>query len=401
MSSRIASPITFTAEFIGACRVLWQDGYDKGVNGTDDYPDFSSFFSNIKTPSFKKDKEEPSYGEMSDLPFNPCKCEARVEKHGYAIQCTRSPFEGRSLCKTHQNMFDKLPEGKDIPYGRFNQPRPDLTLDKGNPISWGPKKSRKKSPSEDQNKPKLKVGEMRDYLSSRIPNTVFKHMKKKELMALYLSEKEKDNSTPKSPSPEINEGEDTQIESSSQVQPEQPTEENTEKPEEKPEQPEEKPEKPEETTGQLEEKPEQPEEQPKEQLEEQCDDGTGVGLNLEISVPKTISEFKTLFRELNIDTTDIKGKRQYKQAYDDYLKSKLEEEEENTQPMSDEDDDELQADMNTYEETTFDGVSYLEDEDSGKIYNLKHQHVGKWNSNIDDILWLSEEFKTDHENSRP
>ena len=28
--------------------------------------------------------------------------------------------------------FDKLPEGKDIPYGRFNKPRPDVTLDKGN-----------------------------------------------------------------------------------------------------------------------------------------------------------------------------------------------------------------------------------------------------------------------------
>ena len=66
--------------------------------------------------------------------------------------------------------------------------------------------------------------------------------------------------------------------------------------------------------------------------------------------------------------------------------------------MSDEEDDELQEDMNSYEETTFEGVSYLEDEETGKIYNLKHQHVGKWNSDVDDIIWVSDEFKTHHEN---
>ena len=122
-------------------------------------------------------------------------------------------------------------------------------------------------------------------------------------------------------------------------------------------------------------------------------------MKLEISCPKTISEFKNLFKELNIDSANLKGKRQYKQAYDDYLKSKLEEEdEEKTQSMSDE--DELNEDMNTYDETTFDGVSYLEDEETGKIYNLKHQHVGKWNEDVDDIIWISEEFKTAHETAR-
>ena len=73
---------------------------------------------------------------------------------------------------------------------------------------------------------------------------------------------------------------------------------------------------------------------------------------------------------------------------------------EKTQPMSDEEDDELQEDINSYEETTWEGVSYLEDEETGKIYNLKHQYVGKWNADVDDIIWESEEFKTHHENSR-
>ena len=104
-----------------------------------------------------------------------------------------------------------------------------------------------------------------------------------------------------------------------------------------------------------------------------------------------------MFKELNIDTEGLKGIRAYKQAYDDYLKEK---EGEKTEPMSDEDDDELQEDKNTYDETDFEGVSYLEDEDSGKIYNLRHQHVGKWNSDFDNIVWVSEEFKIAHETSR-
>ena len=71
--------------------------------------------------------------------------------------------------------------------------------------------------------------------------------------------------------------------------------------------------------------------------------------------------------------------------------------------MSDEEDgdiDELKEDKHSYEETDFEGVSYLEDEDSGKIYNLRHQHVGKWNEDVDDIIWVSDEFRENHETAR-
>ena len=42
-------------------------------------------------------------------------------------------------------------------------------------------------------KPKIKVGPMRDYLSTRIANTAFKDLNKKELTELYLKEQEKEN----------------------------------------------------------------------------------------------------------------------------------------------------------------------------------------------------------------
>lgn len=384
-----SNTINFTPEFIKACETLWRDGFDKGVNGEDEHPDFKKFFMD----TCPKIKEEPSYADLQALQFNPSKCEARVEKFGYSIQCTRSPFNGGCLCKTHQNMFDKLPkgEGKDIRYGRFNQPRPDKTLDKGEPIKWGPKKPRSKGASV-KTQPKLKVGEMRDYLSSRLPNTVFKDLKKKELTVLYLKELEKDSSDEESVnSPQNSVSETEQKNIQSEEHPEDlrgghPVE-NTEHPDE-----------------QQEEQPDEQEEQSDEQPDEnQEDDAIGTGLSLEPVTklkPSTLTEYKTLFKELSIDASELKGKRAYKEAYENYLKEK---EEEKTQPLSDdedEDDDDLQEDTNSYEETTFEGVSYLEDEDTGKIYNMKHQYVGKWNEDVDNIIWVSEDFENEHEKNR-
>ena len=406
--------IRFTPEFIKACEELWRDGYNKGVNGEDDYPDFKTFFSGKEN----KIKEEPSYAELEKLPFNPSKCEARVEKFGYAIQCTRSPFAGGCLCKTHQNMLDKLPEGKDIRYGRFNQSRPEKTLDKGEPIKWGPKKTRNKNSSKPEVKPKLKMPEMRDYLVNHIPAEDFRGLKKKELTELYLKVKERENISPKSSSDDEN-TEDNSVKSSpipeqleekheenSDEQPEEQSQEQSEeKSEEQPdelseekseEQPDEQSD--EQSEEQLEEKSEeQSQEQPEEKQQKVEDDGKGTGLKLEPYKPNSIKEYKELFDKLGLDYSTLKGRRAYSQAYDDYLKQQ---EDDKTQPLSsdDEDDDELQEDTNSYDEITYEGVSYLEDEETGKIYNLKHQCVGKWNDDCDEFIWSSEEHKNAHEN---
>tara|TARA_B100001248_G_C27373838_1_gene453115 strand:- start:182 stop:1405 length:1224 start_codon:yes stop_codon:yes gene_type:complete len=403
--------IHFTPEFIKACEEIWRDGFNKGVNGEDSFPNFKVFFNDTKSKI--KVKEETHYEELEKLPFNPSKCEARVEKYGFAIQCTRTPFGSGCLCKTHQNMLDKLPEGKDIRYGRFNQPRPDVTLDKGEPIKWGPKKIRSKDKTPN-NQPKLKVGEIRDFLSTRIPNTVFKGMKKKELTVLYLKELEKDNSSssseegcdspinsptnsPKKEQPDESDNTPDQIpgdDVKSEEKSEQLEEQSEEKSEEKSEQPEEQLEKLEEPEEKYEELEEQPE-----KTEEPEDDGKGTGLKLEPVKPKTIKDFKKLFDTLGIDYSSLNGRGAYNQAYDDYLK---EQEEEKTEPMSDEeDDDDLQEDTHTYDNASWEGVDYLEDEETGYIFNLKHEKVAKWNENGDDFIWLSEEAKIHHENTRP
>tara|TARA_B100001287_G_scaffold211083_1_gene179971 strand:+ start:218 stop:1468 length:1251 start_codon:yes stop_codon:yes gene_type:complete len=413
------STIHFTPDFIKACEEIWRDGFNKGVNGEDSFPDFKEFFKDTKSKI--KVKEEPSYEELEKLPFNPSKCEARVEKYGFAIQCTRTPFGSGCLCKTHQNMLDKLPEGKDIRYGRFNQPRPDVTLDKGEPIKWGPKGSRSKNKSP-KSQPKLKVGEMRDYLSSRIPVTDFKGLKKKELTELYLKVRDEENKSESSDegenspinSPKIKQPEEQQSEQSDDNNiadpiPEEDEQQNVEEQHEQTEeeQPEQTVEEQHEQTVEEQhveqpEQPEQPEEQEKEQTSEEQpeDDGKGTGLKLEPVKPKTVTEFKKLFDSLGIDYSSFKGRGAYKQAYEDYLKEQ-EEEEEKTQPMSDEeDDDELQEDKNSYVQITFEGSEYLEDEDSGNIYDLSGKNIAKWNEDSDDFIWKSEEAKTAHENKR-
>ena len=362
-----STTIHFTPEFILACQRLWLDGRDNSSNVQEgQYPDFMTFFSDIKIP---KNTEKSSLPELESLPFNPEKCEARIEKHGFAIQCSRNPFNGGCLCKTHQNTFDKLPEGKDIPYGRYNKERPDFTLDKGNPIKWGEKKARGKSTTKEEVSSKPKMGEMRDFLSSRVPTEDFRHLKKKELFDLYTSVKNKEISSPSTSSDSSPKS--TQASPHETLQSDSPitSQENILN------------------------------DSQTDTHQEVEDDGTGTGLHLSPRLPKTVSEYKTLFDELGIDYSSIRGLRGFKMAHQDYIKSK-EEEEEQTQPMSDDDDDELQEDKSSYQEMDFEGVSYLEEEDSGKIYNLKHQHVGQWNEDVDDIIWVSDEFKQTHESSR-
>jgi hypothetical protein len=60
-------------------------------------------------------------------------------------------------------------------------------------------------------------------------------------------------------------------------------------------------------------------------------------------------------------------------------------------------DDELEVDTSNYSEIDHDGVEYLEDEDSGKIYNLNHQHVGAWNEDCSEIIWANDDARIDHE----
>ena len=96
---------------------------------------------------------------------------------------------------------------------------------------------------------------------------------------------------------------------------------------------------------------------------------------------------------MGIDASGLAGVRSYKQRYEEYLEAKAEE----TEDMSDEDPDDLQEDKSSFQKIDFEGVEYLEDEDTADLYNTSYKKVGKWNEDCDDIIWESPEYKEEHE----
>lgn len=61
--------------------------------------------------------------------------------------------------------------------------------------------------------------------------------------------------------------------------------------------------------------------------------------------------------------------------------------------------DDNSSDEKEYDEIEFEGIRYLQ-EDTGEIYNLNYQQIGKWNDSGDDIIWLSNVFRENHESSK-
>jgi hypothetical protein len=384
---------------------VWRDGFTKGVDGRDEIPTFSDLY-----PEVKDSADSPEH--LSSLPFNAEKCEARILKDGYGVQCTRSPFESGCLCKMHQKKFDGLADGLDLAFGRFNKDRPLLSLDReeGNKIAWQDLKKDKKGKS-----PTMKVGDLRDYLSTRIPNENFKGLKKPELQELYDKEKasELENSgsqdapvDPVDPVESVDEPAQESAQESAEESAEEPAEESAEEPaQESAEEPaEESAEEPaQESTEEPAQEPTQESteesaprlsEHSEEEIGEMLDDGAGTGFNIEPKYPKTIHEYKELFKKLSIDSENLKNsKRSYRVKYDEYLKEKEEE--------SDDETEDLSKDNTDFEEFLFEAVDYLEDTDSAKIYNTKHIHVGSWNEDCDDIIWVADEFREQHETNRP
>jgi len=112
-------------------------------------------------------------------------------------------------------------------------------------------------------------------------------------------------------------------------------------------------------------------------------------------VPATTAEFKKYFQDLGISTEGLRGKKAFKDKYDEYQKGKESAVDgEETEDMS---DDELEKDTSSFVEVDYEGVEYLEDEETSNIYNASHQLVGKWNEDGDKILWSSESFRVAHD----
>jgi len=352
----------------------WRDGFSKGVDGTDEIPDFKTL--DPRGEKGGKMKSDPS--EDSKLPFNVCKCSARTYKAGFGVQCTRSKFGEGQFCKTHQKQSDNLPEGMTIlKFGRYDEERPTHWYNdpESTKISWVD--TRKSGVRGKPKEKKLKVAEIKEYLSTRIPNESLKGLKKPELEELYFKEKSTEGAGDDS-----NSEADTEpiSENDGSPPPSEPDEEMEPEPEPEPD-------------HEME-----PEPEPEPDLPPLSHDDPVMQSNQVVVSSLSVPEYKKLFKDFGISTEGLKGQRAYKAKYEEYLSQKKANEEsgEGDGQVSDE---ELDEDVD-YVPIDFEGVEYLEDEESGKIYDTGHNLIGKWNQSVDDIIWENETAKINHETKK-
>ena len=411
---------------------VWRDGFEKGVDGRgtglvvpDDIPNFQDFDPRIKDGTCVK----VDYSELA--PFNTCKCAARTYKDGYPVQCSRSHQDGERFCKTHLDKYNKVCEqGLDLRFGHYDGERPTHWLDKvdGEKIGWydtKKNKSRSSSTGTSNTKNKMKVGELREYLSTRLPNEHLRGLKKKELLELY----EKEISSPHDSSDTETEPLDSpknlqETDPETDPEPEPETESVKEPESAKVLEPETEPESV---------KEQEPETEPETDLEPEYKveksieivtnhNGSETEIHREKLIPVDVEEsvvdsHEILIQELNSLKNSERKKRAKKSGATEEDMDAVDDADDSAQALidliislecpknpikpvdPDSDEDELDEDKTNYEEITHDGVDYLEDEDSGNIYNIEFKHVGKWNENNDEIIWVNNDFRRIHEAS--
>ena len=367
----------------------WRDGFTKGQDGTDDIPDFSTL--DPRGPSDTKPKMDAA--ELSQAPFDMERCSARMYRQGHGVQCTRKHLpDCDGLCKTHFNKFSILPDGMDIRFGRYNAERPINWLDvtDGDKIGW--KDLRSKSP---EKKPRVPAKEMRDKLTQL--GISVEGLKGKILSEKYreaIHQHEIDSQVEDVVSDLVSSVE--QSETDTEVTVEEPVEEVVEEPVEEEEQVVEEPVE-EQAITPVPKLSEESEEEMVEMIEEtqeqsEKDDGSGTGLSPKKG-PSSAAEYKKLFKELNISMEGLKGTREFKDAYEKYLADSSAD----TEDLSDE---ELDEDDKVFVEIDYEGVDYLEDENSGNIYSLDHTVVGRWDGDCSDIIWENDGARMNHETKK-
>ena len=388
----------------------WRDGFTKGVDGEDSIPDFMSL-----DPRGPDDGKKLSAKEAESSEYNTCKCAARMFREGCGVQCTRKTFEGGLLCKTHQNKLDGQGSEFDLPFGWFNKERPTHHLDEkdhGKSIAWSDTKkirseSKKRVPAKEMREQLTEMGISIDALKGKALT-----LKYNEVMDSNDSDTGSDSSedsaeipseTPSSPQAThtVQEQAQEQDQEQGQVQDEGKDEEfkieesveivvNSNGSETEIHRHELVP------VDKVEEKVD--EEKVDDEDPESSDPAAGTGLVKSGSsdIPSTTAEFKKLLGELGISVEGLRGKKAFQDKYEEYQKSKDSsvDDGEDTEDMS---DDELDKDTSNFVEVDYDGVEYLEDEETSNLYNAAHQLIGKWNEDGDEVIWSSESYRLAHE----
>ena len=395
----------------------WRDGFAKGVDGEDGLPDFMAL-----DPRGPGDGKKLSAKEAESSEYDTCKCAARMFREGCGVQCTRKPFEGGLLCKTHQKKLDGQGSEFDLPFGWFNKERPTHHLDEkdhGKSIAWSDTKktrseSKKRVPAKDMREKLTEMGISIDGLKGKALTLRYNEVmdsKDSDTCSDTGSDSSEDSTeipseTPSSPQATHTVQEQEQAQEQEQVQEQGQVQDEGKDEEFKIE---ESVEIVVNSNGSETEihrhelvpvdKVEEKVDQEKEDSDSESDDpaaGTGLVKIESSGIPTTTAEFKKYFHDLGISVEGLRGKKAFKDKYDEYQKGKASsvDDGEDTEDMS---DDELEKDTSSFVEVDYDGVEYLEDEETSNIYNAAHQLVGKWNEDGDEVIWSSDSFRVAHE----
>ena len=377
----------------------WRDGFSKGVNGEDSIPEFSSL-----DPRGPEDGKKLPPSEAQSAEYNSCKCGARMFREGFGVQCSRKPFGDGLLCKTHQKVIDEQPSEFDLPFGWFNKERPNHHLDQkqhGKPIAWNDMKkektinTKKRATAKQMREQLTELGVSIDGLKGKALTLKYNDVmdSRTHIEDSQTSSQEQHHESPTTPQDTHTLAEQQEVEIKETV--EIVTNSNGTETE----------------IHRQELVPKNKSENESDNDSESQDPAAGTGLINDLpklephkhetsdSVPTTTAEFKKLFQELGITTEGLRGKGQYKQRYDQYLKEQEQQNDgDETEDMSDE--EELVKDETNFVEVDFEGVEYLEDEETSNIYDTSHNLIGKWNEDGDDIIWASESAKVDHNSKK-
>ncbi len=426
----------------------WRDGFSKGETSAGSstegqasqcvLPNFADFDPRITNPESSK----PTPEELSKLPFNPCLCSARMFKgSGFAVQCSRVHPPNGLYCKTHQKSADEAAKnGLNIRFGRYDEERPTHWLDKApedplrQKIAWSDtKKSSHKKAAGTKN---IKVKDLKEYLSTRLPNESLKGLKKPELEEMYHKEKELEKSESETESEEDTMNQEVLVPmnetdaNSEEIVPaiSAPGIDDTEStgPTYAPGSPaadsgDETEDIHDETENQGNETIDVPVEDPVkaaqaarlarlssqvsqpltlvegiEDMEPEPEPESEPESEPELvpaKAPTTVAEYREFLTNAGVSIDGVKGARAFKELYQKHMENESSNHEED-------DDDESDEDEREYVEIDYEGVEYLEDETSGEIFSINHKLLGQWGPGCEEIIWVDESARTNHESNK-
>jgi hypothetical protein len=321
--------------------------------------------------------------ELAEAPYDPCLCSKRVWNQGLGAQCQSVKMDGSEFCTRCMKEFGN--KGA-LPFGYYDQEKPEEDLVTGKRLPW----KTIDDFNDKENKPKMKVCEIRDKLEELGLDTTGKKAEILERLESALEAENQDDEPPvvedtpkkkkkkmkkKTIHKAVGNPPAEAIETPKPVAVEKPV------PVEKPvavenARPVEKP-----VAVENARPVEKPVAVENARAVEHIVAKNGQVLNIDLG-PVDPAAGTGLIREDLDETIDIEADQEMIAS-----PQTEEDESEDEAEVEDEEDEDADFDVEEYDEIEFEDVDYLYDESSNKVFTMDGIHVGSWDEE-EGIKWL-------------